>query len=832
MRAHYVIVTSNSTRKSNASYLFKFLLLANICLYLEAGAVPAMLLQISKAFHMSSGQQGLLGGIVYLSLGVAGIGSGYLLRHYDHRIVIGSAVGVNNILTLIWALTPVHYEYSATVFIMIRFFMGLTQCVLCVFLPLWTNEYAPNDKKTSWMSYLQASVPLGVMTGYVISAIVVSSTESDKCFGLLCWRWPFIIEVIIGLPFCIAIHFVPREHFNVRVKHHSSPRQDNSSPDFNSHDRMPETIYPLPFAKKDVLDDRWPTSGTLTSPMTHHQNRLSGHVYLEGDNNRPQLELRQSSGSVPCSPINENAWPSVQSASGSWDNTELFQNRIRITPPRPVDWNSREDDNTGTDGGLLKEDLKKLRRQSVGASLFNSFAVRNMMRKSSDNLIALGLESSKESNSGKSQIGLYDSNNSMSSDDLRHQVDNRRSWNRKSLQRSKLQQQHNELNAPEISLYKRTGRAQETPSYESLRDITSCYVSMEQVRSTSRRRKSGGGLTASSSNSEIYLSTSPATAGLPEVHMSMSGSPDTNQSITSVPDTGQTQSSNIQSLPTNTVKPTATPARVSPGDSESESSDEEGWPFRTISESPSNTSLLGKLHKTPWSPILELVTSPVYMYLVLAMTALYFVVTGVQFWGTSYMTVALKAPLPLVQSTFIFCSASGPTSGVVFGGWLVDKVGGYRGSRHRIVALKVCFALGLLGCVFATAVSYVQSIELFVPCLWLALFFGGSTLPACSGISVAIVPRWLRPISASLSTAIFNILGYCMSLVLSGFIMQAAMTLLAPCDSVCALVWGFRVILCWSFWSLLFLGMALRASLLHDHSRNSNIGMLGHLPKI
>ncbi len=35
---------------------------------------------------------------------------------------------------------------------------------------------------------------------------------------------------------------------------------------------------------------------------------------------------------------------------------------------------------------------------------------------------------------------------------------------------------------------------------------------------------------------------------------------------------------------------------------------------------------------------------PVYVFVVLCMSALYFVVTGVQFWGTAYMMVALGAP--------------------------------------------------------------------------------------------------------------------------------------------------------------------------------------------
>ena len=160
---------------------FQFLLFVNFLEYLEAGAVPALLLQLSTSFHMSPGQQGLLGGVVYLSLSIGGPfagatlslhmqpillsifvinlrsyhSTGYLLRHHDHRTVIGYAVVVNNFFTLLWALTPVNMAYSIHLFIALRFLMGLTQCVMCVFLPLWTNQFAPKEKKTSWMGYLQ-----------------------------------------------------------------------------------------------------------------------------------------------------------------------------------------------------------------------------------------------------------------------------------------------------------------------------------------------------------------------------------------------------------------------------------------------------------------------------------------------------------------------------------------------------------------------------------------------------------------------------------------------------------------------------------------------------
>jgi hypothetical protein len=76
------------------------------------------------------------------------------------------------------------------------------------------------------------------------------------------------------------------------------------------------------------------------------------------------------------------------------------------------------------------------------------------------------------------------------------------------------------------------------------------------------------------------------------------------------------------------------------------------------------------------------------------MAALYFTVTGVQYWGTTYMLVVLQAPLPLVNGLFIVCAATGPTSGVFAGGWAVDVCGGYRGAKQRVVALKVCAIFG------------------------------------------------------------------------------------------------------------------------------------------
>ena len=154
------------------------------------------------------------------------------------------------------------------------------------------------------------------------------------------------------------------------------------------------------------------------------------------------------------------------------------------------------------------------------------------------------------------------------------------------------------------------------------------------------------------------------------------------------------------------------------------------------------------------------------------MSALYFTVTGVQFWGTKYLTVALRAPLPLVSALFILCAATGPTLGVFFGGWIVDASGGYKGAHQRVIALELCATFGVLACVFSLPITFVSNIFAAVALLWVVLFFGGSMLPACSGIIVSIIPRSYRPISSSLALVVFNMFGYFLSLLLSGALMQ------------------------------------------------------------
>lgn len=190
-------------------------------MYIESGVVPALLLQLTSSFNMRAGEQGLLGGIVFLSLSLGSPIAGFLLHHFDQQMVVGISIIANAVLTLLWAMTPVNHRYSTLLFISIRALMGFTQAFFVVYIPLWTNENSPRSSKTRWMGYYQMTVPIGIITGYFLSSIVLSlSNPIDPlmCGNLLCWRWPLLVEVVLLLPIAVIFLQLPRDVANIRMR--------------------------------------------------------------------------------------------------------------------------------------------------------------------------------------------------------------------------------------------------------------------------------------------------------------------------------------------------------------------------------------------------------------------------------------------------------------------------------------------------------------------------------------------------------------------------------------------------------------------------------------
>lgn len=77
-----------------------------------------------------------------------------------------------------------------------------------------------------------------------------------------------------------------------------------------------------------------------------------------------------------------------------------------------------------------------------------------------------------------------------------------------------------------------------------------------------------------------------------------------------------------------------------------------------------------------------------------------------------------------------------PIFGVAAGGALLHYTGGYDGEKALTISAIEAFLASFTG----TIIPFIDDFAVVVVLLWLLLFFGGSIVPAVTGIMICSVP--------------------------------------------------------------------------------------------
>lgn len=157
---------------------------------------------------------------------------------------------------------------------------------------------------------------------------------------------------------------------------------------------------------------------------------------------------------------------------------------------------------------------------------------------------------------------------------------------------------------------------------------------------------------------------------------------------------------------------------------------------------------------------------------VLALCALYFIVTGLQTFLVAYLRgPPFYAPMTSIVAGFGFTVITAPVLGVVCGGILIDRLGGYHGNLRMATSVMAIWGVA---CAFFSAVTSVATTLVgFLACLWLLMFCGGAIVPVGTGIIMASVDESHRAAASSVSVVVFNLLGYFLGPMVCGAIADA-----------------------------------------------------------
>jgi hypothetical protein len=145
----------------------------------------------------------------------------------------------------------------------------------------------------------------------------------------------------------------------------------------------------------------------------------------------------------------------------------------------------------------------------------------------------------------------------------------------------------------------------------------------------------------------------------------------------------------------------------------------------------------------------------VYLASAGAIITLIHVVTTIEFWISNYLLVVMEVDPAIVSTTFIITCVTAPTLGVLTGGIVVQRYGGY---EEKFASIW-CIACGSVSCVCAVIIPFFNNIIGFGIFLWIFFFFGGAVVPNINGILLSALPSRLRGTGSSLNMLCMNAFG-------------------------------------------------------------------------
>jgi hypothetical protein len=151
-----------------------------------------------------------------------------------------------------------------------------------------------------------------------------------------------------------------------------------------------------------------------------------------------------------------------------------------------------------------------------------------------------------------------------------------------------------------------------------------------------------------------------------------------------------------------------------------------------------------------------LFTNKIFLLCSITLANLFFILTVVQYWAADYIKAVLGKSEEEATMSFVIVCITSPTLGVLVGGFVSQKLGGYENNR----TIYLVWILALLAGVSSFPIYWADNLIFFTAILWVVLFFGGAMLPPITGLIISSLPMESRGSANSINFFTSNLLGY------------------------------------------------------------------------
>ena len=191
-------------RNCERSLVFLLLFLALFAARTDQGVIPAIATTLKKQFNMNSVSIGSLGSMVFLGSVVGSLIAIPLLDLIPTKLALMSCLFWQSLALFSFTFSTDWYELAAA-----RFLSGVSAVILSIFLPVWVDAFAPSERKTTWMTLIIVAAPKGMLMGYGMAAVILSTSEDN-------WYWAFYAIIFAMVPIMVTIFFVDNKHIDIK----------------------------------------------------------------------------------------------------------------------------------------------------------------------------------------------------------------------------------------------------------------------------------------------------------------------------------------------------------------------------------------------------------------------------------------------------------------------------------------------------------------------------------------------------------------------------------------------------------------------------------------
>src|SRR5918997_4007567 len=161
----------------------------------DTGVISGAILFINEELALTPSLEGLVVASLLLGAAVGAGSAGPLSDGLGRRNLILIAGVLFAIGALGAALAP-----SVAVLVLFRIVLGLAVGAAALTVPLYLSEIAPTEIRGAISSLNQLMITVGILTAYIVNAILASSGA---------WRWMLGLALIPSIVLLIGMYFLP-----------------------------------------------------------------------------------------------------------------------------------------------------------------------------------------------------------------------------------------------------------------------------------------------------------------------------------------------------------------------------------------------------------------------------------------------------------------------------------------------------------------------------------------------------------------------------------------------------------------------------------------------